>query len=398
MSIANTSELNTYHRPEEKMLINHLKVISVWLILSILFFRFDELLITMVYSKYEWIRYITISSILIIAFLIIKSEKWYFFILLLIYPLILIFWTFPKNIFLKGKIYLLFEYINYIFGKIINWKKTLIEIALFILSFTIIIYDNTDFKYYLILLLLTYKYWPFLFRNIFKNFKKSKEIDNTTIETLEKYKANKSFEKSLAKSYIVQKEDDSLDISLRQEKKRTILTLYAITTFEEKIRDFKTTQAFTYLWIFKVIFIFLLSICYFWILNYTIFLIQPEAFIYNGEHPAFDFLYYTFKTITFGDINLVTPNSVISRSIEILSFLIFGIVILIYLFTFIISFKQESLKQKLYYSTEFCKVEKEIVENYLVQELKSDFVTGVQELTNIQDSMRKIKKIIDSIF
>lgn len=308
-------------------------------------------------------------------------------------------WIIPKYIFLKGKIYLLFEYINYVFGKIINWRKTLFEIIFCIILLLIIIYDHSDIKLYLILLFSTYKFWPFLVRNIFRNFKKAKEIDISTTEVLEKYKLNKSFEGSLAKSYIIQKADDSLEISIKNEKqkKRTILALYAIKTFEEKIKDFKTTQAFTYLWIFKVIFIFIFSVGYFWLLNYILFLIDPSLFVYNGETPAFDFLYYTFKTITFGDIDLVIPNSVISRSLEIISFIIFGIAILTYLLTIILSFKQESVKQKLHYSTELCKAEAEIVENYLTQELKSDFQTGIKEIENIQESMRKIRDIINRI-
>jgi hypothetical protein len=385
---------------KEKRIINHFKILSTWAIICLLIFRLDELLLTTIYSKIEWARYIFIGILIIMLLGLIKFNKWYFSLLVIIYPFIIIFWSLPKQIFLKGKIYLLFEYINYLFGKIINWRKTLFEITLGIITLFIIIFDNSNFKLYLILIFSTYKFWPFLFRNIFRNFKKTSEIDISTVEVIEKYKSNKSFEKSLAKAYIIQKEDESLEITIRNEKqkKRTILALYAIRTFEEKIKDFKTTHAFTYLWLFKIIFIFAFSIVYFWMLNYFLFLIHPDSFIYKGQIPAFDFLYYTFKTITFGDIELVIPNSVFSRSIEIISFLIFGIAILTYLLTFIISFKQESLKQKLHYSTELCKVEAEIVENYLTNELKSDFETGLREYENIQDSLRKIKDIINRIF
>lgn len=390
---------NSNHKTKEKRIINHFKILSVWLLICILIFRVDELFLTLVYNKFEWARYIFIGTLIITLSGIVRYDRWYFLILVILYPFIIIFWILPKQIFLKGKIYLLFEYINYVFGKIINWKKTLLEITCGIILLFIIIFDNSNFKLYLIIIFSTYKFWPFLFRNIFRNFKKSSDIDISTIEAMENYKSNKSFEKSLAKAYIIQKDDESLEISTRNEKqkKRTILALYAIRTFEEKIKDFKTTQAFTYLWLFKIIFIFVFSIGYFWIINYFLFLIQPDSFTYNGKTPAFDFLYYTFKTITFGDIELINPNSIISRSIEIISFIIFSIAILTYLLTIIISFKQESLKQKLHYSTELCKVEAEIVESYLTNELKSDFETGLNEYANIKDSLKKIRDIIDRI-
>ena len=36
--------------------------------------------------------------------------------------------------------------------------------------------------------------------------------------------------------------------------------------------------------------------------------------------PKFDFFYYTLKTITFGDIELIKPQSVLARINEISSF------------------------------------------------------------------------------
>jgi len=91
---------------------------------------------------------------------------------------------------------------------------------------------------------------------------------------------------------------------------------YTLNLIKENINGFKGKQAFVISWIFESAVFLFYSILFFWLVNTQLYKIDNANFLYTGKHINFDFFYYTLKTMTFGDIELIKPLSIIARVLK----------------------------------------------------------------------------------
>ena len=112
----------------------------------------------------------------------------------------------------------------------------------------------------------------------------------------------------------------------------------------------------------------------------------------------FDFFYYTFKTITFSNIDIITPLSVISRILEILSFLTLGIFLLIIVVSIIFTLRQDQLAENVKKATDLCISQNNLIIQYIKDKYQTDLQTIIQESANIGTSLKSIKQVITNLF
>src|SRR5690606_34572227 len=161
---------------------------------------------------------------------------------------------------------------------------------------------------------------------------------------------NRNFENSFViKSIVIQQTDEKLELTEKKQVqlKRLLMANFAIEQLKKRLAGYRGRAAYLVSWLFGAFTFLVLSIIYFWFLNYQLYLIDNLNFNYTGTVPIFDYLYYTLKTITFGDIELVKPVSVLARIIETTSFFTIGIFLLVILISVFLSVKQDKVNENL---------------------------------------------------
>jgi len=260
---------------------------------------------------------------------------------------------------------------------------------------------NENWTRWLCIICLSYFYLVYLYKFLIKSFKQPTLFGADIDDVFEKLINDKSAENSLViKSYIIQKEDDKLEQYLLKEVriKRMIMANYAIELLSKRLNGYRGRQAYLISWIFGAFMFLLSSIIFFWFINFQLYKIDSTNFQYIGTFPSFDFLYYTLKTITFGDIELIKPLSILSRISEICSFFTIGIFMLVIVISVFLSMKQDKVNENVKLTTELMNSESVTLIKYMKDEFGMEIKTAFNEIKNIDDSLKKLKNIIDKIF
>lgn len=313
----------------------------------------------------------------------------------------MIFWFLPKTILSIGKVYLFGSYLNSLFSLFLHFKSFILNLCLFILSFILLITVNVDWVRWLSIFVMTYFYLIYIYRFLKKAFNEP-TLFGTSIESrIQKFAENKSPGDSLVvKSFIIQKDDEKLqqierrDVQLR----RSVIATFVIELLTERLNGYRGKQAYIVSWIFGAFVFLLYSIIFFWFLNFQLFKIDASNFSYKGTFPSFDFLYYTLKTITYSDIDLVKPISVIARIIETSSFFTIGIFALIIVVSIFLSMKQDKVKENVKLTTDMFNSENSSLSKYMQDEFGMELKTAIGEIKNIDTSLKNLKNFIDKMF
>ncbi|WP_429380487.1 hypothetical protein [Mucilaginibacter sp. UYCu711] len=259
---------------------------------------------------------------------------------------------------------------------------------------------NNELSRWAVIIVWTYFYIFYIYETLRESFSTPTLFGEIIEKKLKEFiQRNDTDESFVIKSYINQQGDDKLEVEIKKDKQitRSILAVTAFEIIAEKLNGFKTKQSYLLSSIIGAFWFLILSIVSFWFLNYQLYKVDPSNFNYNGNTPGFDFFYYTFKTITFGDIELVKPISIIARIVELSSFLIVGILFLVVIISVIFSMKQEQLQQDVKLTTELINCEKRILSKYFQNEFGVELTKAVSEMKNIDTSIKNLQNIIDKI-
>ncbi len=383
-----------------KFVQKHVLFSILWvLIFAVFLFRIDVNL----FSKINGLEWTTgILPILYTIFLILFTikQKWYS-IAFIFYPILALFWFIPKTILAKGKIYLFGHYINGVFKKLQSPKKSLIHLGLFIVPLILILITYNVYVRWVTVILFSYFYIRYILNYIGRSFKPA-QLFGSNIETaLEKIITQGTTNKSaLIDSYIKQKEDEKLPINERSKKQisRLVLANHVLTFVSNNLNSYKGKRAYLIAWMYELFIFLLVSMMFFWFVNYQVYLIDPTNFKLDGAPSKFEFFYYTLKTITFGDIPSILPNSVFSKTIEIASFFVVGVFILIIAASIIFSFRQDKMKENIELTTKICADQNRIIAEYMMNEFSTDVQSAVTEFSTIKDSIEKLQRVLKNVF
>lgn len=394
--------LDFSNKIELKFFWKHLLFSFLWLLgISLVMFRLDIYLLNQFGKSFDWLRYGIPIFYFVVLSLTFIFFKWYYIIAFLVYPILVFFWFLPKTVLSRGKIYLFGSYVNSVYKKFKYYKFTLFKFFLFTISVIIFLTVPYVWSRWLMIIVITFFYLNYVIKFIATTFRPptlfGSALEKAFIDSIKNTpKTNKSW----LVTYVNQQGDEKLDVIVKKEKQltRLIWANYTLNLIKENINGFKGKQAFVISWIFESSLFLLYSIAFFWFVNIQVYKIDSSNFIYHGSFINFDFLYYTLKTMTFGDIELIKPDSIIARILEISSFFILGIFFLVIVTSIVLSLKQERVGENIKLATEVLEVQNRRVAEYMRTNFNTDMESAKAEIKTIDESLKNLKNIIDKLF
>lgn len=387
---------------DQKLVLKHVQFSCLWLIGILQFiFRIDTILVDKYGAEANWLIHFLPTFFIIILLLFAYFQKWYWTLAFLFYPFLFFFWFLPKSILKTGKVYMFGNYVEALYHNLAHLKRTIIHAVLLIVSLILFLSIDTEWTKWLAVICATYFYLRYLKRFLTKCFRTPSLFGNSIEEKLsELLKKSIPEESFIVKSYINQKEDEKLEEGIKREKHltRIVMANYTLNILNEKLSSFKTRKAFILMWLFKAGLFVFNSLLFFWFINIQLFGIDPSNFVYKGDFPAFDFFYYTLKTITYGDIALVQPNSTASRIVESASFLTIGLFFLVIIFSIVSSLHQEKVSENIKLTSAYFDKENEHLAIYIQNQFGMDIQAAMKDVKNIDTSFKNLKKLLDKFF
>jgi len=383
-----------------KFLLKHILYSSIWLIgIFLIIFRGDYLILNGLEPDNNWIFTTVPLVFFVVVFLLMVKSKWYYNLILIFYPILILFWFLPKTILNKGKIYLLSGYLNFIFIRIKKYKSTLINFLILTSLVVLLLVTDSDIVRVCSMLYFSFFYYKIVVKYVIQSFQPAQLFGlnvekslNTIIESPEK-----SY--SIIKTYEENKVDDKLPEQEKNIKRveRLIIVNSIIEYLGANLNSFKGKRAFVISWIYQLIGFIILTLAYYTFINIELFAIDSSNFRTTIEPNIFDFLYYTIKTVTFGNIESIIPQSILARSIEIITFFNVGVFILIIVTSVIFSLKQDRINENIQKATEVCIAQNRFIAEHIKVKYHMDIESIIIETSSIKKSIENIKKIIEKI-
>lgn len=387
-----------------RFVVKHILFSIVWILgLSIFFFRADIILMNKLNIAFPWIVSLMPFILIIIISIIVMRQKWYYSLALALYPILAFGWFIPKFILHKGKVYLFWNYANYIIKSLINFKHTLLKLLFAILSILLLLITESGWSRYFFITIISIIYFNYLLKYILTALGSPKLFGMPIEKVVAKIKqTEKDPEKefSLIKTIAINSADKELEEQEKRQKqiRRVAMFRFVLNYTSQALNDFKGKRAFMISILFEVLFIFFISLLYFYLVNYQFYLIDASHFIVDSDHLKFDFFYYTFKSITFSDIESISPNSLITKSVEILSFLIMGVVVLVVLFSSLVSFKKERIQDNLDKVRSLIEFQNTQVDDFALRQFGVELDNAMNDVENINDSFKRLQSFLEKIF
>lgn len=387
----------------KKFIWKHLLFSFLWILtIFVLIFRVDVYAINSINPDYHWIVGFSPLGLFFLIIVTIFRQKWYYNLAAMFYPILLIFWFFPKSILDKGKIYLFFHYVNYVFNRVANFKKTLIHAFLFIsIIMLLLLTDNQNIRI-LAMMTMSYFYFRFVYSYLKSSFKPAymfgSSIESSFIEYIEEGEISSiRFVKSITKET---KTDEKLPEEERKmnKLKNLIMWNFGLNYISKNLNGFKGKKAYVLFWCLQLLYFLFISVLFFTFLNYQLFHANPGNYLVMGMPNLFDFFYYTFKTITFEGIDSIKPSSDVAKIIEIASFLVIGIFILVIAASIIFSLRQDKIKENVDLAVQICDKQNEYIINHVKDEFGVTIQSALKEFTDIKKSVENLKNLIDKLF
>ena len=204
---------------------------------------------------------------------------------------------------------------------------------------------------------------------------------------------------ALIKSFEENKSDEKLaenEIALKRVE-RLIIANSLIEYLGANLNGFKGKRAFVLSWLYQLFGFVIITVIYFTFLNFELYTVNNSSFNVTTGITLFDFFYYTVKTFIFANIETIFPIGVIARIIEIISFLIVGVFILIIVISVIFSLRQDKINANIQKATEVCLTQNKFIVQLIKQKYQMDIETVLEEVSSIKNSIEKVKRTIEKI-
>jgi hypothetical protein len=386
---------------ELKFLAKHILFSIIWIIgIAIIAFRIDLTFKGLLSENTIWIARLIPFFYFIIVLTVVFASKWYYSIAFLFYPLLLFFWFIPKQVLAKGKIYLFSNYVNSVIRFFKTFKSSIIQFFIFVLTlFSLVISDSVIIRI-ISIIVFAFFYYRYVFSYIKKSFSPPRLFGTDIDKVIEDIISTPEKGSFLIKTIEGQKALEKLE-SIEANNKKLEELIYlssSILNLKENLSGFNGKRAFLISWIYQLVIFLLITLIFYTFVNFELFIINKSHFSTIGHPSLFDFFYYTIKTITFGNIEIIKPISVFARTIEILSFLTLGIFLFIIVISIFFSLKQDKLSENVKKATDLCVFQNKIIADHIKEKYKTDIQTVINESVKIRNSLENLKKVIQKLF
>lgn len=392
--------INLENKINRKFILTHLIFLILWLlIIGVFFFRIDLNLISFLPDKFKWIQHIIPFLLVIFMFSVLKNYKWYFWLVFIFYIPLQIFWFIPKFILKRGKFYLFISYISTLFRRLKRWKSSFIHFAFILFLTFLIIKVPTDslriltiFFIFYIIIKLNYRYTKKSIRPAsFFGVELKKHLD---FDEGRKEKHIKNLEGMLeVKNKKLTKEESDI-------KSLTNIAYYHtfIQSFKTNLESSNGKSAFAIYWLISFFFSIFLTIVLLALINYQIYLIDENAFRIEGNVNFFEFLRYTAKSLTYGNIDEINPNNAITKVLESFVFFIIGFLYLIILIGFGWSLKNSKIEEETTIIIKSINKHLDLTQEFVNKRFNKDLIEVTKEVKTINNAVQKIKLAFEKIF
>jgi hypothetical protein len=391
--------VNLDGRTPARLMIKHLLFSLTWTLFILQILRVDIILFDGYESNLYWLEVALPVLFFALVVLVAATQKWYFNLALLLYPLLAIFWFAPKMVLSTGKIYLFARYIDFIYRFFRNFRSSLIKICL--ISMTVIFFFVIDSPVviYFTLMVAGFFYVSFVYDYFRSSFKPPELFGNHMVTYLESLKNAGSKTEHFVFRTLIAEDDKVSKAELRERHLTRLVTMnYLFEQVSKKLNSFSGRRAFAISQVFEIVVFLAFTILFFWFINFQLFSIDPSNFSVVGMPTSFEFLYYTLKTITFGEIEFIKPESFLSRCVEIASFLMLGILFLGFVLSIVASLRNERMKDNIKLTTEVCITQNEVIKEFISKKYETDVKSAFEELKSIRESISRLANIVDKIF
>lgn len=394
--------VNLDGKTPNKFIWKHFLFSTLWLLgIFIILFRIDIILFDKFNVSINWLEGTLPIILIIIIGVAMITQKWYYNLALIFYPALAIGWFIPKTVLSKGKMYLFLRYVNYIFNLFTKFKLTVLHFGL--LSFAIfipIMVDGIWAKYFSIIAF-TYFYIAFIIRYIKNSFRPA-QLFGTNVEIFidELTKKSKNNESWLITVFVLrhEKPENLTPEKITKGLTRLIMINYALDTVVQRLNSFRGKRAYAIALLYELFIFLFSSVLFFWVSNFLLFKINSANFQISGLPNIFDFLYYSIKNIAFSDIDAIKPDSWIAKTLEVGSFFVIGIFVLIIIMSIFFSLKNDKINENVKLTTDLCYEQNRVIKEFAINTYGKDIQTAMAEIANIGDSLKKLKDVIDKIF
>lgn len=360
----------------------------------VLLFRIDIYLFKSVSINKDLMGTIIPYAVIVIDVILFFKQKWYYNLAFIFYPFLTLFWFIPKWILKKGKIYLFIYYFTSIFGYWVAFKKALLQSSILILIIILLSTTSNDFVRLISIVYFSFLFFKTLYKYIVGSFKNKLNSNSKKIQN-----SNTFSKLNLVESIENQKIDEKLSPEQNTSKKIEMMVLwnYFLQYVSNNVNSYRGKRAFMIVWFFQYFLYFFLTIFFFTFLNYELFQINSNNFIFSYPPSVFDFFYYTIKTVTFSSIDSLKPISTFSRIAEISSFFILSIYFLIITISSILSLKMSEYSKEMEDAIILCQLQNEKIKEHLKTKYDTDISKAISEIETINTATIKLKLILERI-
>ncbi|MDT3740029.1 MAG: hypothetical protein RO257_11100 [Candidatus Kapabacteria bacterium] len=371
----------------------------IWIIgILVVFARVDILILNELKYNIEWLEEFLPLIIITLVLLIMLTQKWYYNLALFCYPLLALFWFIPKFILNNGKIYFLIKYINYIFYKFKNYKKTLFQIELFIVTIILLLMISNDWVKWFAICTACYFYISYLWEYLKNSFSQATifgySFENFINDIIFKEKNSESF---LISAFLLK--SDNTKFTVEELKNKNLINLiklnYTLNEIINRLNGFNRKTTYVTSLIYQLLIFIFFTILFFSFVNFQLFQINNFNFEVTGIPTGFDFIYYTVKCMTFNGIDSIIPATWITKIIEMMTYILISILILGIISSLIFSLKNEKISENINLTTSFLHQQNIFIIDYVNRTYGKDIKDAIKEVANIQQSLIQLQNYIN---
>ena len=260
----------------------------------------------------------SIILLLILAISLIFFEKklvLFFITYILFFPFILFFWKIPKIIYRRQSWVAVFGFANLINSFFGSLRYNLIITSAFVTSATIVFISSNRFLLWIALLVMTFTLYVY-FVDRFVSTIKPKNIFylyNKVVLLLKNYIMTKLVPDpeiiNVPYSSLTEEQTNTLKTNLQS----AVIASRLCLLLAKKLRNYQASKVGFYSGAFAIIFIVLLTVVVFAVINFALFKIDQSHFMISEFVNFFTFVYYSFNAVVFQRITELTPITISSQ-------------------------------------------------------------------------------------
>lgn len=205
-------------------------------------------------------------------------------------------WEVPSYLLKSKKVSLLYNYIEWYFDFFFNFKKKAFTTLIFMLSFILLFYLNSQL---IIIPVLMFSFLQLL--HLHKRFQETYEP--IKIFQVHLHMPNPENDINLSKEKLKEQFEEIVEKNQKEDKvgllgmERLLMISEFSDAFNAKMRDILDRKSYLKSFIWKAIYSLIISMVFFGGINYGLYKMNPSHFKIEFEPTYFEFFYYSFFTI-----------------------------------------------------------------------------------------------------